>query len=191
MPDLTQLTTLLRQAITWAAAHPELATALTTAVAGSGRAAQQFHRTGKIPLATLPWRALRRLAYAARKRFFTIPRPRKKPFVVDEELSSIRDRLATESFEPAWALSYRYHGEDLNARRYYFDSEADYPHRQIHVRGFELERGAVELQAHDEPAPKHHPKAHLQEVAMRDATDWIGEAWERPSLDPRTFEYHA
>lgn len=167
--------------------HRELVATVVTLLAGTGGTVRHYQRTGRLPLATLPWRAYRRLFYQARKRFFTVPRPRKPTYTPPESLEEIRTRLGGESYEPGWPLSYRYHGEDLNARRYFFDPEADNPHRQLHIRGFQLDTGDVELLAHEEPAPKHHPRAHLEERDMHDATQWLQDAW-TSSLDPRTFD---
>lgn len=173
----------------WLTQHPQLAITILTALAGSGQAARHYRRTGKIPLSTLPWRAFRRLAYNARKRFFTVPRPRKREFIVDSTLDDVRNRLASESYQPAWILSYKYHGEDLNTRRYYHDPDREYPHRQIHIRGFQLQNeNAIALIAHEEPAPEYHPRVHLQDSDMADATRWLQAQWDSPALDPRTYE---
>lgn len=175
--------------LAWATRHPSFLFTILTALAGTGGAARHYRKHGTLPLSSLPWRAYRRLYYTLRRRFFTVPRPRKPTYTPqDVDVDTIRTRLGRESFESGWPLSYRYHGEDLNTRRYYLAPDADYPHRQIHIRGFQLESGDVELIAHDEPAPKHHPRAHLQESDMHDATEWLREAWESPALDPRTFD---
>lgn len=174
--------------LTWALENPERALTILTALAGTIGGARHYRRTGKLPLSTLPWRAYRRLFYTLRKRFFTVPRPRKPSFTPREDLEAIRTRLGKESFEPGWPLSYRYHGEDLNARRYFYDPSRELPHRQLHIRGFQLDDGSVELIAHEEPAPKHHPRAHLKEVDMADTTAWLESAWASPALDPRTFD---
>jgi len=177
------------EAFRWALANREFVATVATVFLGGGGAARHYRRTGQIPLSTLPWRAFRRLAYTLRRRFFSVSRPRKQPFTLENtSIDDVRTRLGTESFQPAWPLSYKYEGEDLNARRYFFAPQAEYPHRQLHVRGFALDEGAVELIAHDEPAPEFHPKAHLKEVDMADATAWLQEAWQTPALDPRTFD---
>ena len=175
--------------LAWIVTHPELASTVVTAVAGVGAGARHYRRTGRVPLTTLPWRALRRLFYRVRKHVFTVRRPRTPTFVPSNTtLEDIRSRLGEDSYQPGWPLSYHYYGEDLNARRYYLAPTAEYPHRQLHVRGFELQDGSVELMAHDEPAPIHHPRAHLQEVDIHDATPWLESAWTSPALDPRTFD---
>lgn len=172
----------------WLLAHPQLALTIFTALAGTGEAARRYRRTGQVPLSTLPWRAFRRLYYRLRKHFFTVRRPKKPTFTLDGSgLEAVRTRLGEDSYEPGWPLSYYYYGEDLNARRYYFQPDAEYPHRQIHIRGFELDDDSVELLAHDEPAPKHHPRAHLNEVDIHDATEWLEGQWRTQSIDPRTY----
>ena len=168
--------------------NPELASTLTSVLLGVGTAGVHYRRTGRVPLSTLPLRAFRRLFYQLRRRFFTVPRPRIRAFQTGDTLEDIRERLGTESFEPAWPFSYKYHGEDLNARRYFYDPQADYPHRQLHIRGFQLADGTVELIAHEEPAPKHHPLPHLEETDIHNATQWLQSAWKSTALDPRTFD---
>jgi len=160
--------------------------ALIGAVSGT---AVQYRKTGQIPLSGLPWRALRRLLYAARRRWFTVPRPDTDAVVVEESLEEVRATLAEASYNPGWPLSYKYYGEDLNARRYFFDPTRAHPHRQLHIRGFETPDG-VELVAHEEPAPEHHPRAHLKELDMHPATTWVGETWESKNLDPRNSPRH-
>ncbi len=136
---------------------------------------RRYQRTGHITLSRLPWRAFRRLVFEFRRTFFTVAKPDKPSFTVDMRLDTVRATLGNQSYNPAWPLSYNYHGEDYNARHYYYDVGREYPHRQIHVRGFEREDGAVEVMAHEEPAPEHHPKAHLREDDMRPANEWVRE----------------
>lgn len=175
--------------LAWAVENHELAITLFTLLAGTGGAAQHYRRTGRVPLATLPWRAFRRLAFAFRRRYFTVKRPRKRGTIIEDPgLEDIRTRLGEASFASGWPLSYRYKGEDLNARRYYLDPSRELPHRQLHIRGFELSDGSVELIAHEEPDPIRHPRAHLRESDMADATPWLQGAWESSALDPRTFD---
>lgn len=171
-----------------ALADSQLVQALAALLAGLAGTAHRYRKTGRIPLATLPWRAIRRTLYAARRRWFTVPRPDTDVFVVDTPLDDVQDALAASSYNPGWPLSYRYYGEDLNTRRYFYDSTRPHPHRQLHIRGFETADGAVELVAHEEPAPEHHPRAHLTEVDMHDATQWLEDVWDAKNLDPRGFE---
>lgn len=176
----------IEQALTLA--NSPVVQALVALVTGLIGTAVRYRQTGRLPLATLPWRALRRTVYALRRQYFTVPRPDREPFVVTETVDAVRDQLASQSYNPNWTLSYRYYDEDLNARRYYHDPERAYPHRQLHIRGFEADDGTVELIAHEEPAPEHHPRAHLKEVDLHDATDWLADTWESQNLDPRGFE---
>lgn len=127
---------------------------------------------GRFSLTDLPWRFIRRAAYALRRRLFTVAKPDKDGIVVTLSIDEIRLLLGVNYFNPRWALSYQYHGEDLNMRRYYYDPDRDLPHRQVHVRGFEVADG-VQLLAHEEPAPEHHPRAHLRSKDMRDATQGV------------------
>lgn len=135
---------------------------------------RRYQRTGQIKLSTLPWRAFRRLSFEARKSFFTVEKPDGPSFTVDMSLDTVKAILGDNSYAPEFPLSYNYHGEDYNARHYYYDPGKRYPHRQIHVRGFEQEDG-VELMCHEEPAPEYHPKQHLAEDDMSDASGWVEE----------------
>ncbi len=92
-------------------------------------------------------------------------KPDSPSFVVDRSASDVRETLAKQGFVPEWPLSYRYGGEVLNARLYFYDPAEKLPHRQVHVRGFEHSRG-LELMCHEEPTPDHHPKAHLRSDDM-------------------------
>ncbi|MDL0127087.1 hypothetical protein [Halobacterium salinarum] len=175
--------------LAWAIENRELAITLLTVLTGTGGTVRHYQRTGRLPLSTLPWRGLRRLFYRARKHFFTVRRPKQPSFTPVDPIDAVRDRLGRESYQPGWPLSYHYYGEDLNARRYVFDPDAEHPHRQLHIRGFELDNGSVELIAHEEPDPIMHPRAHLAEQDMHDATPWLKDAWTASAgLDPRTFD---
>ncbi len=173
-----------------ALAQSPLGKAILTLVGALSGTAVQYRRTGTVPLADVPWRAFRRILYAIRRRWFTVDRPNNAVTSINASITEIRDRLAEQSYNPGWPLSYRYYGEDLNARRYFYDPTRPHPHRQLHIRGFETADGAVELTAHEEPAPEHHPRAHLKELDMHDATDWVDDTWESKNLDPRGFQRH-
>ncbi|WP_435175619.1 hypothetical protein [Halorussus sp. AFM4] len=169
-------------------AQSPLGQALVALAGAVSTTAVQYRRTGRVPLADVPWRALRRVLYAARRRFFSVERPDVDVFTVDASLNDVRRTLAAQSYNPGWPLSYHYYGEDLNARRYFYDPTRPHPHRQLHIRGFETTEGAVELIAHEEPAPEHHPRAHLKEIDLHDATAWVEDVWDSKNLDPRGFE---
>ena len=183
-------TDVLNRLVAWMVAHPELSVTLLTALLGSGEAVRRYHRTGDIPLRTLPWRAIRRLAYALRRRIFSVGKPSAQ-FRADLELTldELTTLVATQGYEPAWPFSYYYHGEDLNARRYFYAPDQEFPHRQLHIRAWDAGDG-VEVHAHEEPSALHHPKAHLQGTDMQGATDWVVDrADSNPSaLDPRGFQ---
>jgi hypothetical protein len=170
-----------------AIATSEFGQAIVTVVVTLLGTVVQYRRTGRLPLAELPWRAGRRILYAVRRRWFTVPRPDTTQITVDASLDEVHDRLAEASYNPGWPLSYHYYGEDFNARRYFFDPSRPHPHRQLHIRGFETADG-VELIAHEEPAPEHHPRAHLREADMHDAIGWLEDVWDARNLDPRGFE---
>jgi hypothetical protein len=180
---------LLRTTLAWLASHPDLAVALATGLSGSAGAVRYYRRTGSLPLAQLPWRVFRRIVYALRRRFFSAGAP-PSTALVDADIEAVTERLGRQSYEPAWPLSYHYRGEDLNARRYLFDPEREHPHRQLHIRGFAQSDGTTELYAHEEPSALHHPRAHLRERDMHDATDWVGKRYDTPNgLDPRGFSH--
>jgi hypothetical protein len=117
----------------------------------------------------LPWRTIRRLMYEMREHFFTHEKPDAPTVTVGASVEEISGRLGIEFLNPKWPLSYHYYGEDYNARRYFYDESKEYPHRQLHIRGFEQENGKLELMAHTEPAPEHHPKIHLS----NEEVDWV------------------
>lgn len=154
----------------------ELIAAAVPLLAGLLAAYRRYHRTGQLSLSRLPWRALRRLLYEGRKTYFTVEKPDAESFTVERSLEGIKTVLGDKSYNPRWALSYHYYGESYNARMYYLDPSREYPHRQVHVRGFENEDGAVELMCHEEPAPEHHPRAHLREDDMQPANQWVAES---------------
>lgn len=176
----------IQAVIAWLLAHPDLAVTIATALAGSAGAARHYRRTGQLPLRSLPWRALRRLGYHLWRRYFTTPKPAANGMgVIQGDLEDVRETLGAQSYEPGWPLSYHYRGEDLNARRYYYVPEREYPHRQLHIRGWQQD-GHVDINAHEEPAPLQHPKAHLAGRDMHDATAWVTDSYDTGNgLDPR------
>lgn len=155
--------------------NAELIAAAVSLLVGSVAAYRRYRRTGELSLSRLPWRAIRRLLYEGRKLWFTVEKPDAESFTADRSLDEIETILGDKSYNPRWPLSYHYYGEDYNARMYYLDPSREYPHRQVHVRGFENEGGTVELMCHEEPAPEHHPKAHLREDDMQAANRWVAE----------------
>jgi len=179
----------LKTVLAWLLAHPDLAVTIATALAGGAGAARHYRKTGQLPLRTLPWRALRRIGYQLRKRYFTTPKPTDDRMgVIQGDLDEVRNALGAQSYEPGWPLSYHYKGEDLNARRYYYDPDREYPHRQLHIRGWTAGDETVDVDAHDEPSPLQHPRAHLREVDMADATAWVTDSYDTGNgLDPRGF----
>lgn len=148
---------------------PEFAAAVVAVVVGLVGAIRNYRRSGSLSVYDLPVRSIRRLVYEFRKAFFTENRP---PTRVNSgvPVSLVRQILAEASYEPEWPLSFHYHGEDLNARRYYYDEAHEYPHRQLHVRAFVNEAGAADIYAHDEPSAIHHPAAHLRDNGMLDVS---------------------
>ncbi|WP_435349767.1 hypothetical protein [Haloarchaeobius sp. HRN-SO-5] len=174
--------------VDWLLARPDLTVTLATAIATTVGVAHRYRRTGRFPLASLPWRALRRLGYIAHRRFFTSPKPPAEHMgTVHGTLAEVRTTLGKQSYEPGWLLSYHYRGEDLNTRRYYYSPGREYPHRQLHVRGWTTDGESIDIDAHDEPSPLQHPKAHLREIDIDDATDWVTDAYNTTGLDPRGF----
>jgi len=168
----------------------DLLTALVPVVVGLVAAARHYRRTGRLPLTRLPWRALRRAFYAARRELFTNGRP-SHLVALDVPLETARTRFAENGYVPEWPLSYHYHGEDANLCRYYHDATRDYPHRQLHVRLF-VEDGTTQVYAHEEPSALLHPKAHLSDSDMSGATEWAAQAWrdaesDAGALDPRLW----
>ena len=181
-------TDFLRTIVAWLTSHPEFAVTVATGVTALGGTIRLYQQTGEMPLTQLPWRVIRRLVYTFRRRLFTVDAPPRTTLVFDD-IATVTERLGRQSYESAWPLSYHYKGEDLNTRRYLFNPDREYPHRQLHIRGFERADGRTALYAHEEPSALHHPKAHLREEDMHDATDWVGERYDNGNgLDPRGFK---
>lgn len=177
----------LDQALQWVLAHPELAIALTLILLGGGDALREYRRTGRFPYRSLPWRAVRRVAYAARKRWFRYPKPDGRTDTVAMPIDDVRDLLGQQGYELEWPFSLHYSGEDINARRYVLRPDAEFPHRQIHIRAWDRD-GLTELYAHEEPSALHHPRVHLDSTDLTDATPWVYERIHQSSgLDPRGF----
>jgi hypothetical protein len=170
---------------------PLLAAAVPVLV-GLAAVARHYRRTGRLPLTRLPLRAFRRLIYTARVEFFTNGTP---PTLVNvgDPPETVSTSLGVASYELEWPLSYHYHGEQINARRYFYDPTREYPHRQLHIRGFVEDDGTVSLYAHEEPSAVQHPRVHLSNRDMRDVTKWAADAYQAfrdgdsHALDPRDY----
>lgn len=108
----------------------------------------------------LPWKAIRRVGFRARKIFARTGRPEEEHLVVDAPIDVLKDELRKEHFRESWFLSYHYNGEDANLSR------AEYKHGtwndlQLHIRLFEREDERTDLHAHVELCPIQHPRKHL------------------------------
>ena len=152
--------------------HGPLVAAVVAVVSGLVETVRQYRKTGRLRLVSLPLRALKRLIYELRRVAFTAPSKRDEQVAVDVSLAELKESVGTQSYELEWPLSYAYHGEDMNARRYYYDSAYEYPHRQVHIRAFQ-DGQEVRVNAHEEPAPIQHPVAHLKSNNMTDCTEWV------------------
>lgn len=112
--------------------------------------------------------ALKQAVYGARRLFFG-REPSDVPMLyVKADIDRLRRFFGRRCFASNWLLSYHYYGEDLNMRRPEYVDEARFSWRQIHIRGFDRGTG-VALQAHSEPEPIAHVRAHLEkrEVEIR------------------------
>lgn len=120
-----------------------------------------------------------------REHLFAREKPDSPSVMVAHSVQEVSGRLGVEFLNPKWPLSYHYYGEDYNARRYFYDESKEYPHRQLHIRGFEKENGKLELIAHTEPAPEHHPKIHLsnEEVNWEKGTFGLKKLLQNAGLD--------
>ncbi len=169
-----------------------LVTAIVAFVTAAAGTIRYYKRTGTVPIRKLPWRAFRKLFYTLRVEFATKGHPA-DTIKLEGTLEEVKNEFAKNSYEPEWPLSYHYHGEDANLRRYYYDPSAEHPHRQMHTRLFVDENGVVSEYSHDEPSAVHHPIAHIRSKHMKDATEWIAEAYSKEggrslTLDPQHFE---
>jgi hypothetical protein len=162
---------------------------LLAVLLGSGHTVRTYRETGRVPLADLPWRSIRRAGYALRRLYGTHPRPDAadlSPVPVD--LETFRHRVASQSYELRWPFSYAYRNEDLNARRYHYAPDREYPHRQLHIRAWD-EGDRVLVNAHEEPSALHHTRVHIRSTDMTDCSRWVAQHWDNPNgLDPRSFE---
>jgi len=165
--------------------NTETLTLLGAILFGLLEAVRQYKTTGRLRLLSLPLRSFKRLIYELRRTFFTHPAKNHTQAPVSLSLGALRIMIGEQSYELEWPLSYRYEGEDLNARRYYYDPENTLPHRQVHIRAWETENG-VEIYAHEEPSPIQHPVAHLKSADMVDVTNRVVNRLGNPNgLDPR------
>jgi hypothetical protein len=180
---------LLRTTLAWLVSHPDLAGAVGALVVGSFESARRYWKTGSLALPMLPLHAVKQVLYQIRRVWFTISKPSSDDLAtVDMSLATLRETVGQQSYELGWPLSYRYRGEDLNARRYYFDPDAEHPHRQLHIRAWRRDDGRSDTNAHDEPSAWHHPIAHVRSRYMRPATAWVTQRVTNPNgLDPRGF----
>ena len=175
------------QALRWLLANPTLAASIAILLLGGADALREYRRTGQFPYKSLPWRAIRRVAFAARRRWFRHPKPEGQTDTVAIPIDDVRERLGRQGYEPAWPFSLHYAGEDINARRYVLRPDAEFPHRQLHIRAWDRD-GLTELYAHEEPSALHHPRAHLESGDMTDATSWVAAGIHNNNgLDPRGF----
>ena len=120
-----------------------------------------------VPIQQIPWHTVRRVHRAIRTTAFRVPRPDHDVLAVDYSPEAIDRVLCSAPYhmEPGHWLSYEYQGEDLNLRRPVRRSDPAFPaltYWQLHVRGFERPDGRLGLDAHLEPSPQEHPKAHIQ-----------------------------
>lgn len=187
VPDVSTIDAALQ----WLLSHPDTGITLVVVLLGGGEALRQYRRTGRFPFQDLPWRAIRRLVYTVRRRVGRYPKPDAADlYSVGVNFETFRERVATQSYELEWPLSYHYKGEDLNARRYHYVPDRDYPHRQIHIRAWKTGDGQVQINAHEEPSVIQHPKAHMLSRDLTDCSRWVATNVRGTGngLDPRAFE---
>lgn len=111
----------------------------------------------------LPWVAIRRAGFNARKVLASKERPNRNHLVVDMSEAELRDMLRSNHLREGWFLSYHYHGEDANLCRAE-QGEGEYTDYQLHVRLFEVGEDRCELYCHYELCPIAHPRLHLRGV---------------------------
>ena len=136
-------------------------------------ALRRYRNDERIRLYQLPWVEFRALFEFARKTLFTIDKPDSPSVIVDYSKSELEKRLAKQGVKFNHPFSYVYEGEILNGVFYYYDYDHELPHRQIHVRAFELEDG-LELMCHEEPCWYAHPVEHLRgsDMTYHAANEW-------------------
>lgn len=116
-------------------------------------------------LKDIPWKAVRKVYYAYRKRYFSVPRPDVKGIIVNMGIEQCKAFFRTNHFDYQ-ELSYHYSGEDLNIYRADYEEGSEYPNMQLHVRCFEMKDGSTFIEVHYEPDPTEHPEVHLDESYM-------------------------
>lgn len=162
----------------------ELTQVVVVLFTGLASAYRYYRKTGKLPLGKIPFTAIRKLLYTARVVFFTFDGPPSTKDV-DANLSTFETALGVQSYTIDWPFSFHYKGEDMNAARYYYDPEAKYPHRQVHIRAWN-EKDGVKAYAHDEPSALHHISAHIRGVDKHNVTKWVVQNWDSEGgLNPK------
>lgn len=154
---------------------PAVVAGVVAVLVGMAGTLRYYQRAGSLPLAKLPWYAVRKLVFVVRMSYFRVGKPPRtvSVSVPDSEMMTL---LASNGHAPGWPLAYQYQGEEAAYRIYYYDPTAEYPHRQIHTRRF-----ADGIYAHDEPDALHHPKAHIRSNDMTDVSDAVAAAVKRAS----------
>lgn len=109
----------------------------------------------------LPWVAIRRAGFQARKLVASKSRPSRDYLMVEMDREELVDILRKNHFREGWFLSYHYHGEDANLCRAE-QGGGRYTDYQLHIRVFEMDSGLCELYCHYELCPIAHPRLHLQ-----------------------------
>lgn len=149
-------------------------------------------------LRDLPWYQVQRGLRLLRKLRFPQPRPKGQYLRVDETPASLTPKLCRQAWHPNWEFSAYYEGEDFNLAQPDYEDEwdIDHPladrvkHTQTHCRGWE-EAGALSLQAHYEPDPTEHPKAHLTPAFgdVERGMDILREQLEMAGVEYTTIRY--
>lgn len=112
-------------------------------------------------------RILRDVYRAGRKMLFTKDKPDGPFIVVDENISDLERKFGEHHFGPNWNLSYNFKGENLNLATVFWEYTPEHPGIvwwQIHVRGWVLGDGTIQLRGHFEAEPSEHPSEHLDGV---------------------------
>lgn len=137
-----------------------------------------------------PLANLRRSIWWVRKTFFTKPRRDTAAFHVDVTKPEVVRLFGRRHFEPGWELSYNYLGEILNLRRVEYDDDGLYDWWQVHIRGYPLADGGIELTAHFETDPSEHPDAHvrLYGLDVERGMEVVGEILDDEAVEYRYLE---
>lgn len=121
---------------------------------------------GKIrdSIKSVPWVAVRNVAFALRKAFAHKEVPEQEHVVVDKNIQELEDIFRHNHYREGWAVSWYYLGEDKNVSRAEYNPGGVVDNYQHHVRMFKVDGGTTIIYTHYEIDPIMHPRKHMNAV---------------------------